>query len=359
MDGIAVKPRHAQIMVNVIALGVVSGLCLAVPALGLLCAMLAPLFSCPLVRHREEWLSWAASAVPAACWLIAGYDPAVGAALLLPSLLPLIATRVIPPRERIGKYGLLLYTVLTTLSAAALLWVIQLRLGAPMAAVLPDRVMEWVRQSKQPGKLLYRLAASGLVSLPQGCDGSELLRPFVAPGILHQTLLSLRRTAELFLQLQLPMYVAHACLLIGLFTAFRVEHLNGVMLVVEVDPHRPQERKTHVTTPPGFRLFTLPVPMRIALGCLFVLCAALISHEGLPATAGLVFSQLARAAFQLNGAAVMVYVFAKRSPDSDTAIGAAVGLAYALVPAVPLIIGISDSFVHYRTSKVRNPDSDS
>ena len=95
MDGIAVKPRHAQIMVNVIALGVVSGLCLAVPALGLLCAMLAPLFSCPLVRHREEWLSWAASAVPAACWLIAGYDPAVGAALLLPSLLPLIATHAL------------------------------------------------------------------------------------------------------------------------------------------------------------------------------------------------------------------------------------------------------------------------
>ena len=358
MDGITVKPRHAQIMVNVIALGVLSGLCLAVPAFGLLCALLAPLFACPLVRHKEEWLSWAASAAPAACWLVAGYDPAIGAALLIPALLPVLVTRVLPPKERIGQRGLVLYISLTTFSLAALLGIIQFRLGGPFAAVLPDRAVGWIRQSEKPGELLYRLVTAGYVTLPDGCDGSELLRAFVTPRVLQQSLLSFRRTAELFFQLQFPLYAAQACVLIGLFTALRIERLNGVVLVVEMDPRHPQERKTHVTSPPGFRLFTIPTPMRIVLGCLFLLSAALISHEGLPTTMGLVLSQLARTAFQLNGAAVMVYVFAKRTPDSIIPIGAAVGAVYALLPAVPLIIGISDSFVHYRTNKVRSSDSE-
>ena len=359
MDGITVKPRHAQIMVNVIALGVLSGLSLAMPALGLLCAFLAPLFSCPLVKHKEEWLSWASGVVPAACWLIAGYDAAVGAALLLPALVPVTVTRLLAPKDRVGPLGFVLYTTLTALSAAALLGIAQWRLGAPLSQMLPDLAVAWIRKSERPGMLLYRLASARLVTLPEGCSGPELLQKFVSPFVLQQTLYSFRRTAELFVQLQLPMYVMHACLLIGLFTTLRVERLNGVMLVVEIDPHHPQDRKTRVTTPPGFRMFAVPRPVQLALAGMFLLSAMLVTHDGLSSTLGLMALQLARTVFQLTGAAVMVHVFAARQPDSTVIIGTAVGLIYALLPSVPLIIGLTDSIVHYRTSKVRNPDSDS
>jgi len=178
------------------------------------------------------------------------------------------------------------------------------------------------------------------------------------PAVLQQMLLSFRRTVELFMLNELPMLLTHACILIGLFTSLRVEHLNGVMLVVEIDPNRPGQRKTHVTSPPGFRLLSLPPKMRLALAALLLLCAMMVSSTGISQTLALMGAQFILTCYQLVGASVMVFVFAKNRPDQIRLIGAVVGLIYAMLPTVPFLIGLSDSIFHYRTHKVRE-DSES
>jgi len=359
MEEIAVKPKKAQLMTNVIGLGILCGLSLAEPMLGPVCAVLTPLFACPMVKHKEEWLCWAVAAMPAAGWILSGWDVWIALALLLPGMLPLCVTRALHPKDRTGPNGILLYCCLAALSLAALLGVASWRMGATMAELLPQLVMDAVRKTPDPNQLLFRLASAGLVSLPKGFQRTDLLSRLLEPGLTNQMLLSLGRTVELFAQSVLPMLLVQISILTGLFTTLRLERLNGVMIVVEIDPRKPGERKTRVTSPPGFRMLDLPLRVRAGLFAAMVL-AALFAHTGsLGQTFALMCYQLGSTAFQLTGSAVMVYVFARRSPDSIRLIGAVTGAIYVMAPTVPLIIGILDTFVHYRANKVRDPDSDS
>lgn len=354
MESVAVKPKRAQVMTNVVALGILGGLSLAGPAPGVICALLLPLFACPLAKHKEEKMAWAACALPCVGCLLQGADPLLAAVLLMPGMIPLWVTRKLHPKERTGMNGILLYICLTALSAALVLG--SVFFGAQTA--LPDTAMNWLGRSESAGMLLMQLAQMGLVSLPEGFEPGGLMMQLMEPAVLQQMLLSFRRTVELFMIHELPMLVTHVCILIGLFTSLRVEHLNGVMLVVEIDPNRPGERKTHVTSPPGFRLLSLPPKMRLALAALLLLCAMMVSSTGISQTLALMGAQFILTCYQLVGASVMVFVFAKNRPDQIRLIGAVVGLIYAMLPTVPFLIGLSDSIFHYRTHKVRE-DSES
>lgn len=64
MESVAVKPKRAQVMTNVVALGILGGLSLAGPVPGVICAMLLPLFACPLAKHKEEKMAWASCVLP-------------------------------------------------------------------------------------------------------------------------------------------------------------------------------------------------------------------------------------------------------------------------------------------------------
>ena len=349
MESVAIKPKRAQIKFNVIALGILCGLSLAGSFACVVCAMLLPLFACPLAKHPEEKLAWAACALPAAAAFVHTADPVLAIALLCPGMLPLLITRLLHPKERTGAKGVVVYLALIMLCMALVLGALSWRMTAP----LPDLVMEWVAQSNAAVPLLIRLAQTGLISLPEGYQASGLLAPLLENMAIEQMLLSLRRTVELFVQTQLPMLLTQAGMLIGLFTALRVEHLNGVMLIVEVDPRHPGERKTHVTSPPGFRMLVLPPKFRIVLMAVLLCSMVLSSQAGLGHTLSMMLSQFVLTCFQLVGAAVMVFVFAKKHPDHLLPIGIGVGLVYATIPTVPLLIGLSDSFVHYRTHKVQ------
>ena len=349
MESVAIKPKRAQIKFNVIALGILCGLSLTGSFVCVVCAMLLPLFACPLAKHPEEKLAWVSCALPAAAVMVHTADLTLAIALLCPGVFPLLATRLLHPKERTGLKGVVVYLSLITLCMTPVLGALSRHMTAP----LPDLVIEWVAQSGSAAPLLLRLAQSGLISLPEGYQADGLLSLLTESVVMEQMLLSFRRTVELFVQTQLPALITQACMLIGLFTALRVEHLNGVMLVVEVDPRRPAERKTHVTSPPGFRLLVLPPKFRIVLMAVLLFSMVLSAHAGLGHTLSMMLSQFVLTCFQLVGASVMVFVFAKKHPDHLIPIGIAVGLVYALLPSVLLIIGLSDSFVHYRTHKVR------
>ncbi|MBR3873854.1 MAG: hypothetical protein IKJ26_06725 [Clostridia bacterium] len=357
MEGIQLKPRKAQIMVMTIGLGILCGLSLAAPVTGLAAAILVPLFACPLVGRKEEWLAWLTAAAPTVGAMLEGFSAIYAGCLLLPGMLPLLATRLLKPKQRTGPRGILLYTGITaaalTLCAACITWL----LGGPIGQTLPICVTEFIARMKNPGLVLYRLAASGLLTLPENYGHSDLLSHLLEPALVQQMLMSLRLTLEKMLGYYLPYGFVQISLLAGLFTALRTEHAHGVMLVIEANAAKPSERRARVLPPPGFRHLTLPNGLRRAVYIMWALALILISGtNSLAATVGMLFFSLCSALLQLNGAAVGVYMFGNRHPDHIVLIGIIIGIIYAVSPMALMIIGVSDTILHYRTKKSDKTD---
>ncbi len=358
MEGIQIKPKRAQITLNVIALGVLCGISLAVPALAVFCALVTPLFSCPLIRHKEEAVGWLCSAVPCVSALIAGFDPFIALSFSVPALLPTAMARLTPIQKRVGAAGLAFHcaasTVGLTLTAAVFTW----RLHAPLTVSLPALAVRLVESSENPGLLLYRLAANGLLAVPKNVTGNELLIHLMDQPLIREMLLSLRRTVELFAQQTLPTLFVCASLFVGVFTSLRVEHLNGVMLIVEHDPKKPHERKTRVIAPPGFRLLALPSKAHLVMTVLLVAAVIIPADGGFSQTLGAVLSGAVFGTAMLIGASVLVFKLAQRYPDREAPIGIAVGAVCLFCPMLPIMLGLCDGWFHFRSNNVRSSDSD-
>lgn len=348
MENISIRPGRNQIRTNVVALGLLSGLSMASPALATVCALLLPLFACPLAKRKEQKIAFFACAMPSISCFLHGADFELALILLWPGMFLLFFAHRFYTRERAGDFPL--WIGLATLSTGMVLVCVSSHL--PLS--VPDAAAQWVLQSEDPGMILMQLARMGLVSMPEGFSADGLMEPVM----MNQMLLSFRRTVELYMTQFFPMHVIHGCILLGLFISLRMDHLNGVLLIVEIDPKNPGERKTRVAALPGFRLLSLPPRHRTVLGLLVLLCVLFVSQEGFIHTLGLIGLQFSMTCFQLLGASVMVFMMAMRNEDRIKLIGAAVGLIYVLTPTVPLMIGITDSFFHYRTHKVRK-DSES
>ncbi len=358
MEGIQVKPKRAQIMVNVVALGALASIALLMPGAGVLCALLTPLFSCPLIRRKEEWMGWIGCAAPAAGALMAGIDPLIALAFSFAAVFPTAMARILPIQKRVGARGLMLHCACTawglTLTVAIVTW----RLGQPLAQALPVWAVRYVQQSPNPGLVLYRLASAGLLAVPQRYASSELLVHLLEPQLISEMLLSFRRTVELLAQHTLPAAFSGACLMVGVFTSLRVEHLNGVMLIVERDLHKPHERKTRVVSPPGFRLLALPQKAYFVLLGLFLLTMMIGQANGFAGTLTGLINGALYAVFMLVGAAVMVFRFTQRFPDREALIGAITAAVCVLCPMLPIAFGLSDGWMHFRSIQPRQTDDD-
>ena len=357
MEAIQLKPRKTQIMVMTIGLGVLCGLSLAAPVTGLAAAILVPLFGCPLVGRKEEWLAWATAAAPTLGAMLEGFPTTYAVCLLLPGLLPLLVTRLIKLKQRTGPRGMLLYIAASATALTLCAVCITQLLGGPIGQTLPVRVTELIARTDNPGLILYRLAASGLLALPENYGRSDLLSHLLEPALVRQMLMSLRLTLEKMLGYYLPYGFVQITLLTGLFTALRTERAHGMMLVIEANTAKPSERRARVLPPPGFRHLTLPNGLRRAVYVMWALALILISASNpLAVTVGMLFFSLCSALLQLNGAAVGVYMFSEKHPDWLVPIGIIVGVIYAISPMALMIIGVSDTFLHYRTKKSGKTD---
>lgn len=357
MESISLKPRQAQIRAMVIVLGILCACSLSVPLLVLPAALFMPLFTCPLVRHKEEWLCWVSAVVPfASAAVLHGFDPLAFSGLLLLTLLPMLITRFVPAKERWGLRGMALYIGAEALALTLFLSVFMQQLDAPLPSVVARMICDRIAQSKAPGLILYRLATFGLLTPPDNLPSSSALIHLLEPVYVQQMLMSFRNTLEQLCPVVLVTVFVHSCLVIGVFTPLRTEKLNHVMLVVQTDPQKPSERKTSVAAPPGFRTFTLPFSLRLLLiVCAFV-SVLLADDSGYQRILSVLLYNAATAAFQLQGAAVCVFMFGRRHPDRLTLIGVLTGVIYVLAAEALLVMGLMDGFLHFRTNQIRHAD---
>ena len=351
MQSTAIRPAKAQLWAAVAGLVLLCALMLLFPFACPILALVTPLLGCPLVGHRRQWAAWTAGALPAAVSLLGGFDPLYSLSLLLPGLLPLSLTLWLRARKKLAAPSVILlfiaaYAAALTLVVAAAVHA----LGAGLAEGLTELAVARVAQSDEPGLVLYRFALAGLVSVPDSYQGGVLPLFLLDIDLVRQMLLSLR--------LHLPSLFVQACMLGGLVTALRVQHLNCAMLIVGPDPDHPGGRKTRVASPPGFRLLMLPAHLRWALCLMAVASLVLIASEGdLAQTLGQLFFAAFTCAFQVAGAAVLVCMLASRAPDRAPLYGALAAVLYVLFPMVLFLLGVTDQALHFRTRLLKRTDS--
>ena len=286
------------------------------------------------------------------------FDPLYSLSLLLPGTLPMALTLWLKARKKlaaplsiglyIGAYAASL--TLVTLAAAH-------ALGAGIAEGLAQLLAAQVEASDQPGLLLYRFAAAGLLAVPDGYSGALPLF-LLDPAVVRQMLLSLRLNVALMLENLLPWLFVQACLLGGLFTALRVQRMRCAVLVGGPDPEHPGERKARVVSPPGFRLMVIPPRLRWVLFLMALASLLLIGAQArLAQTLGLLFYATFSCAFQLAGAAVLVCMLSAHTPGRAALYGALSAVLYALFPVALFFIGVADQALHFRSRLLKTTDS--
>lgn len=355
MQTVALKPKRAEWKAIIVGLAILCGVMLAVPALCAPLALAGPLLACPLVGRKEEPVAWISAAVPALASLIAGYDVFYSFSLLLPGLLPLLITRFVPLKKRPGAAGMLLYISAAAFALTVVVCMAVHMLGGPLQTTLPQAVVNKLSRAEYLNDVLRRLAMQGLIRIPDGYTANGPARPLMQAVHQQQMLMSFRLTLEMLIRQELPKLFVNACVLTGLFTALRLERMNGVMLVVEAKTA--SQKQTRVVAAPGFRLLIMPRSLRtflllMALASLFLLT----SPNAFAQTVGGLFYATFETMYALLGAAIMVFLYTKNDPDRKTTAGVLAAAIYVLAPFVLFLIGLFDQTFHFRNPQARKPD---
>ena len=355
MPKLMLKPQKAQLTAWSVALAVLAAAMFLFPALCLPLALLTPLFACLLLKSRMQWVAWASVAAPMAAALLDGQDGLFSASLLLPCGLALAVT-CLPSEKRLGVKGLLWYLGASTAALTMIVFCASYALGAPLSDALTQTLMRRVQNAENQGQLLYRFAQAGLAGVPKEYRQAGPLAYALDPVLIRQLLLSLEETVRRLLESLLPQAFVQAALLGGLFTALRVRRAEGVFVVVEAAaPGNDGQRTARVAIQPGFRFLTIPPGLRRALvGMGMASLLLMYAEQSLLATLGLLFYTAFSAAFALQGAAVLVCTLAAKKPERLTAAGFLAAALYVLFPLALVLLGLSDSFVHYRAKLLRS-----
>lgn len=361
MEGIRMKPKQAVLAASVTGLAILSAACFVFPECCALFAAVIPLIACPLAGRRQEPVCWIAVASPAAAALVSLIRaermlPYV-LSLLLPGMLPMLITRLVPMPKRMGAKGFLWYVGAAAVSFTAVAAGAGFLLGAPLSTVIADSLTARVEASPQAGLILFRLASSGLVSMPENLPRSEILLYLLEPLMVRQMLLSFHLTVEMLLSNALPSVMVHGILLTGLFTTLRVDRMNGVVLMMQPNPEKPSEKKTIVAVPPGFGMLAMPTHLRTALVVMAIVSAVLMGSEGaVESMVGLLMYHAFTVCFQLQGAAAASGMFLLKHPEKRILIGILTAAVYVIAPMALFLIGVTDQIFHYRVKRVRESD---
>lgn len=353
VEQVPIRPGRAQVYALLAGLCVLCAAMLCLPQLCVPLSLLIPLFACPLAGRREEPVAWAAAAMPALSALMADCDPIYAVSLSLTGVLSMLATKLLPAKKRAGFTGILWHMGAVAAGLTAIAASASHMLGGPLWQTLAGMIVQEVAQGEQAGLVLYRLGAAGLISMPD--MGGPVLMHVLEPELVRQMLLSLRLTLETLLFELLPALFVQLSVMVGLFTALRVQRMNGVILVVEAQTSG--ERKARVAVPPGFRLLAMPAGMHLPMTLIAVLALVLMLSEGAVAQmVGQMCYTLFETAFMLVGAAVVVFVFSNRHPERKTLFGVLAAALYVMVPFMLFLIGLTDQTFHYRLKRSGSPD---
>lgn len=355
MERVPIRPGRSQIYALLIGLSAVCAVMVLVPQLCMPLSLLIPLLACPLAGRREEPIVYVAAAMPAVSSLIEGYDPFYSVSLCLAGALALLVTKLLPQKKRAGASGILWYVGAVACGLTAVALSAGRVLGGPLWKSLAALMTDAVARNEQAGLLLYRFAAAGLISLPEGYAGGTLLAHVLEPMVVRQMLMSLSLTLEKLLFDLIPAFFVQASLLVGLFTSLRVQRMNGVILLVEAQISG--EKKARVAVPPGFRLLTLPPKTRWPIMLMAVAALVMMSANAPVAQiVGQMCYTLFETTFMLVGAAVVVFMVSRSRPDRTTLSGILAAALYVMLPFMLFLIGLTDQTFHYRLKRSGSPD---
>lgn len=355
MQTVALKPKRAEWTALLVGLAILCGVMFAAPALCAPLALIGPLLACPLLGRKEEPVAWASAAVPVVSSLIAGYDAFYAVSLLLIGLLPLLITRLVPSQKRPGAAGMLMYISAMIFSLAMVLCMAVHMLGGPLQVTLPKLIVQKMSRMKNLGDMLRQLAMQGLVSVPDGYTLDSPVRPLVQATFNQQMLMSLRLTLEMLITQELPKLFVNASVLVGLFTALRLERMNGVLLVVEAKSA--SQKQTRIVAAPSFRLLAMPRPLRMMMVVMALASFMLMmSYGALAQTIGRLCYATFETLFTLLGAAVLVFLYTKNDPDRKTLAGLLAAAMYVVAPFVLFLIGLFDQTFHFRNPQAHKPE---
>lgn len=360
MENITLKPKKAELSGMVAGLAALSVIMLVFPQSSPVLTFAVPLLACPLSGHKkQEAIAWISACVPAVAALLAGYDLLLAFSLLLPGLLLMGLTRFLQSRKRMDPADMLWYMAALAAAISVILAALTRALDGSIVQRLTDEIVSAVETSDQRSVLLYRLAASGLISVPDGYGQSGVMGLLRETAHSRQMLMSLRLTLETFITGALPSLCVQLSLVVGLFACLRVQHMNGVVVVVEVNRENPAERRAHVAAPPGFRLFYLPRAIRWTAVILAFLGLVLKTGGGmLEWTLGSMSYAVFETLFRLEGAAIVVFMLTRHDEDRAMLGGILACALYALTPGLLLILALMDPVFHFRSQRADNPDEE-
>lgn len=168
-----IRPERSRLFAAVAGLLVLTGLMAFFPSACVGLALLTPLLGCPLAGSGRQWAAWLAAAAPAALSLLYRFDPLYSLSLLLPGTLPMALTLWLKARKSWPLPSPSAYT--SARMPPRLRWS-RWRPHMRSAQGLPKGWRSWlaaqVEASDQPGLLLYRFAAAGLLAVPDGYSGA-------------------------------------------------------------------------------------------------------------------------------------------------------------------------------------------
>lgn len=347
MQAISLHPQHRLIVSKQIALFVLVVLVAAFPAFSLPLAMLMPLFSCPLIGGKEQWMAYVTAPLPALLVLLHRMPIGYAAGVCMVALLPVMATAYLG-KERTGNplvFGV--YTLIAALSAAVALF--GLNTAAPfksagLAAVLADGVTEAVMKHPQRSQLLYQAMASGLLPVPAGYTRVTLLTLVLDPVFLKELELAMHSRVLEMTETRLPALLVSGSMVLGLFTGLRVQRLRNAVVLLD----RSQPKVVRVALTPTFSMLKIPAGWHLVLG-LFLL--VYIFSAGATGVFRLVTDLMYHAfntVYQLQGAAVICSLVMRNHSERRWLAGILAAMLYVMLPTALFMLGCFERLFSFR-----------
>jgi len=350
MDATVTLGTWKRYLSHMITFGVLLGCAYLLPPLAFIVALSLSLIVCPAFSDGDTWYALALPLAPAIGFFISGGDAYFS---LLLTMFPYLCLLVVAAKQR-WRMTFLMEILLCTgaflLSALGMLMRLSELLGGPLFQSLSQYVVDSIRSSLFGGSVLYRLTQFGFLTVPDAYRNSAgfqlgdfvLLNPSLQKELLNMLRLRLN---EGFSQ-WIPSVLMQGSIILGLFTAIGTERARAR----KAGAHQPM---------PSFTLLRLS---RREQGFMLALCICVVlASFSSNAITSLVYALMYAAflaVYQLLGAAIMIFMLARRHPERKVLYGILATIIYLIFPVALFLLGVVDQFINFRTSGIQPKDQD-
>lgn len=323
---------------------------LLAPTLAFPIALTLSLAVCPAFAKGDIGLALALPLAPMVAYLLGGGNLTLALCIPLAPYLCLLGFLLAKRQRYSFAAKALLCAVAFSFAALAMLSHIGTTLGGSLFPSLAEYAVQRVQGSLSSGNILYRLASIGFLPMPEAYRNAAglqlgdiiLLNPLLQYELIN--MLRLRLTEGL--QLWIPSLLMQGAITVGLFTAFLSERAAA-------------QKAGNPKAAPLFRTLHLP---RREQRYMLVICigTVLTSLSGQTFTTVLctLFYSAFATVYQLLGAAVMVFVLARRHPQRTALYGVFAALLILVFPLALFLLGMADQFMPLRAASLNHQEEE-